>query len=73
MFVESDDSGRWRVYRRQLDRHELVDKPTVYSVTWVIAEGWDKPGVPFPAGEAPDPMTNELQFRDVCGETNGTF
>jgi hypothetical protein len=73
MFVESDDSGRWRVYRRQLDRHELVDKPTVYSVTWVIAEGWDKPGIPLPAGEAPDPLTNELQFRDVCGETDGTF
>lgn len=72
MFVEPDDSGRWRVYQRQLDRHELLDQPTVYSVVWVIPNGLDA-GTPLPAGKAPDPMKDELEFRDVCGETAGTF
>jgi hypothetical protein len=73
VFVEPDDSGRWRVYRRQLDRRELVDEPTVYSVAWVIPNGWDRPGTPLPAGQTPDPMKNELEFRDVCGEQAGTL
>jgi len=73
IFVEPDDGGRWRVYRRQLDRHELADKPTIYSVVWVIPNGWDKPGTPLPAGQAPDSLKNELEFRDVCGEQDGTL
>jgi hypothetical protein len=73
IFVEPDDVGRWRVYRRQLDRHELADEPTVYSVVWVIPNGWDKPGTPLPAGQAPDSLKDELEFRDVCGEQDGTL
>jgi hypothetical protein len=73
MFVEPDGSGRWRVYRRQLDRRELVDEPTAYLVVWVIPNGWDRPGTPLPAGQAPDPMKDELEFRDVCGEQDGTL
>jgi hypothetical protein len=73
MFVEPDDSGHWRVYSRHLDRHELVDEPTVYSVVWVIPNGWYAPGNPLPAGQTPDPMKDEIEFRDVCGERDGTL
>jgi len=73
VFVEPDDSGRWRVYQRQLDRRELVDEPTVYSVVWVTPKGWDTPGTALPAGQAPDPMKDELEFRHVCGERDGTL
>ena len=71
ILVEPDDSGRWRISSRQLDRHELLDDPTAYSVIWVKPNGWDKPGTPLPSGEAPDPLTNELEFRDICGERDG--
>lgn len=71
VFVEPDDSGRWRVYWRELDRRELIDEPTAYSLKWVIPNGWDKPGTPLPAGQQPDPLNNELEFRDVCGEEAG--
>jgi len=71
VFVESDDSGRWRIYRRQLDRWELVDEPTVYSMLWVKPDGSEKPGTALSAGEAPDPLTDELELRDVCGERIG--
>lgn len=71
IFMESDDSGRWRVYQRQLDRHQLLEEPTAYSMGWVIPNGWDKPGTPLPAGQQPDPLNNELEFRDVCGEEAG--
>ena len=72
LFVESDDSGRWRVYRRVVDR-ELVDQPTAYSLVWVTRDAWDRPGKSLPAGRAPDPMTDELEFRDVCGEAMGSL
>jgi len=68
VFVEPDDSGRWRVYWRLLDAHELTDEPTAYSVIWVTPNGWDKPGTPLSNGEAADPLAHELEFRDVCGE-----
>jgi hypothetical protein len=71
MFVEPDDSGRWRVYRRQFDRHELVDEPTAYSVVWVVPNRWDTPGALIPAGQAPDPMADELELLDICGENDG--
>jgi hypothetical protein len=73
IFVEPDDSGRWRVYSRYLDRHELVDQPTAYSLKWVTPERGDKPGRPLPAGQIPNPMTDDLEFRDVCGEKTGNF
>jgi hypothetical protein len=73
VFVESDDSGRWRVFRRYLDRRELLDEPTAYSLDWVISSGWDKPTTPIPAGQPPDPMKDELEFRDVCGEPMGSL
>jgi len=71
IFVEPDDTGRWRISRRDLDRRELVDMPTAYSVIWVKPNGWDKPGTPLPAGQAPDPLTDEIEFRDICGERDG--
>lgn len=71
LFVEPDDSGRWRVYGRQVDRHEIIDEPTAYSIVWVIPNGWDKPGTPLPAGQNPDSLNNELEFRDICGEDSG--
>jgi hypothetical protein len=73
VFVEPDDSGRWRAYRRQLDRQVLVDEPTVYSVTWVIPNGLDKPGTSLLEGQAPDSLIHELELRDVCGERTGHF
>lgn len=73
LFVESDDSGRWRVYRRHFGRRELVDQPTAYSLVWVTRQAWNKPTSPLPAGQESDPMTDELEFRDVCGETMGSF
>ncbi len=71
VFVEPDDSGRWRVYRRQLNPHELIDEPTAYSVSWAIQNGWDKPGTPLPDSQLPDPLIHELAFHDVCGEEYG--
>ncbi len=73
IFVESDDSGRWRVYWRRLDRRELIEEPTTYSVEWAIPNGWDKPGTPLPSGQEPDALTNELVLRDICGEESGVF
>jgi hypothetical protein len=73
LFVESDDSGRWRVYRRHLGRRDLVDQPTAYSLMWVTRQASNKPTTPVPAGQASDPMTAELEFRDVCGEAMGSF
>jgi len=67
IFVEPDDSSRWRVYWRQLDRRELIDEPTAYWVLWVIP-GEDKRATPLPSGQAPDPFAHQLELRDVCGE-----
>jgi hypothetical protein len=73
VFVEPDDSGRWRIYSRSLDSRELVDEPTAYAVVWVKTQGWRTPGTPLPAGQTPDPINDEFEFRDVCGERTGQF
>ncbi len=67
IFVEPDDSGRWRVYWRQLDRRELIDEPTAYWVLWVMRQG-DGPAAPISSDRAGDPFANQIEFRDVCGE-----
>jgi hypothetical protein len=73
IFVEPDDTGRWRVYQRYLNRRELVDEPTAYSLVWVRRPSWDKPGVPVPQAQPPQPLTDEIEFHDVCGEDSGTL
>jgi len=70
IFVEPDDGGRWRVYWRQLDNRELIDEPTAYWVIWVKPSGWDKPGTPLSKEQAPNPLAHELEFRDICGQTD---
>lgn len=73
IFVEPDDSGHWRVFIRYLDRRDLVDAPTAYSVTWVKPNGWDAPGSPLSEGQTPDALADELELRDACGERTGQF
>lgn len=73
IFVEPDDSGRWRVYRRHLSRSALIDEPTAYSLIWVRPPSWDKSGVPVSLGQPPQALTDELEFQDVCGENSGTL
>jgi len=70
IFIEPDDSGRWRVYWRQIDARELVDNPTVYWLIWVTQNESDKLTTPVPSGQVPDPLVNKLEFRDVCGEVD---
>jgi hypothetical protein len=73
VFVEPDDSGRWRAYWRQLDNRQLIDEPTAYWLIWVTPDGWDKPGTPLSNGQVPDPLIHQLEFRDVCGEMDGVL
>lgn len=73
IFVEPDDTGRWRVYQRYLSRRELVDEPTAYSVIWVRRSAWGEPGVPVPPGQPTQPLTDELEFHEVCGEESGSL
>jgi hypothetical protein len=73
VFIEPDDSRRWRVYWRTVHRREIVDSPTAYSVKWVIRREWDKPGTSLPEGQVPDPVIHKLEFRDICGGTGGPF
>jgi hypothetical protein len=74
VFVEPDEVGRWRVYWRGV-RHnsEVDDSPTDYSMEWVIPAGWKKPGTPLPPGQEPDPLKDKLEFRDACGDVEGSF
>jgi hypothetical protein len=74
VFVEPDETGRWRLYWRGV-RHtnEVDDSPTDYSVEWVIPGDWNKPGTPLPRGQEPDPLKNKLEFRDGCGEVDESF
>ena len=74
VFVEPDEVGRWRVYWRGV-RHnsEVDDSPTDYSMEWVIPGGWKKPGTPLPPGQEPDPLKHKLEFRDACGDVEGSF
>ena len=74
VFVEQDESGRWRVAMR-IVRHlgEIDDCPTSYRVEWVTPGGWRMPGVPLHPGEQPDPAKHELEFRDRCGDMVTSF
>jgi len=73
IFVEPDDTGRWRVYRRYLSQRALVDEPTAYSLVWVRPPAWDKAGIPVSSGQPPQPLTDQLEFHDVCGEDSGAL
>jgi hypothetical protein len=74
VFIEKDEIGRWRVYRRIVRHHsEVDDMPTIYAVRWVIPpRDWDMPGTPPAQGQEPDPVNNRLEFRDVCGDLEGS-
>jgi hypothetical protein len=74
IFVEQDNSGRWRVSMR-IVRHmgEVDDLPTYYSLQWVVPGGFREPGKPLPDGERPDPAKNRLEFRDKCGDVEDSF
>ena len=71
VFVEPDDSGRWRVYWRQIDGRGLIEEPTAYSILWVLPTKGDRPGTPIPDRQAPDAFKDRLEFHDVCGELSG--
>src|SRR5204862_3276080 len=73
VFVEPDEVGDWRVYWRAV-RHnsEVDDSPTGYSMEWMIPGGWKKPGTPLAPGQEPDPLKNKLEFRDACGDVEGS-
>lgn len=73
IFIEPDDTGRWRLYRRHLDSRVLVDEPTAYSIAWVRPSAGDQPPALLDASVVPDPKSDELEFRDVCGERTGQF
>lgn len=73
MFVEQDDFHRWRIYERRVHWKEIDDSPTDYSMTWVHPIGLGKPGVPLAPGEIPDPQKDKLEFRDSCGQLDGSF
>ena len=69
IFVERDETGRWRVAWRIVRHNGLIhDLPTYYAVDWVRPGGWRKPGFALGVGEQPDPKKHELEFRDRCGD-----
>jgi hypothetical protein len=68
VFVEQDNTGRWRVYWRIVRHMDVDDLPTYYSIEWVIPSGFRQPGKPLPDGQHPDPVNNKLEFRDKCGD-----
>ena len=47
--------------------------PPLILWLWVIPDKQDKSGTPLAAGQAPDSLKDELEFRDVCGETTDLF
>jgi hypothetical protein len=75
VFIEKDEIGRWRVYWRIVrHRSEVDDLPTSYAMRWVIpAREWDTPGTPLVQGQDPDPVRHRLEFRDICGNVEGSF
>ena len=74
VFVEPDDSGRWRVYWRIVrDMGEVDDLPTYYFVEWVISRGWNRPDRAIPKNQKPDPRKHVLNFRDRCGDVEQSF
>ena len=74
IFVEQDNTGRWRVSWR-IVRHmgRVDDLPTYYAVQGVTPAGFRQPGSPLPDGQQPDPVKNMLEFRDKCGEVENSF
>lgn len=74
IFIESDETGRWRVAWRIVRHNGLIhDLPTYYAVDWVRPGGWRKPGLALGVGEHPDPTKHELEFRDKCGDIEQTL
>lgn len=73
IFVEPDDSGRWRLAERIVRHHgEVDDAPTDYSVEWVFTNSKGR-RTPLPSDQEPDPAKHYLEFRDKCGELNGSL
>jgi hypothetical protein len=69
IFIERDETGRWRVaWRIVRDHGSIADLPTYYAVQWVRPAGWDEPGIPLRADERPDATKHKLEFRDRCGD-----
>lgn len=69
IFIERDETGRWRVAWRIVRHYGLIhDLTTYYAVDWVRPGGWRKPGLTLGVGEQPDPNKHELEFRDKCGD-----
>jgi hypothetical protein len=69
IFVERDETRRWRVAWRIVRHNGLIhDLPTYYAVDWVRPGGWRKPGLALRVGEQPNPKKHELEFRDRCGD-----
>ena len=74
IFVEPDETGRWRAYRRVVRQNdEIDDLPTAYSVEWTIGVGWHGRRTPLSLGQAPDPTKHVLEFRDKCGDVEGSL
>jgi hypothetical protein len=74
IFLEQDDTGRWRVSWR-IVRHmgEVDDLPTYYSIQWVNPTGFRQPGKPLPEEQQPDAAKNTIEFRDKCGEVEDSL
>lgn len=69
IFIERDETGRWRVAWRIVRHNGLIhDLPTYYAVGWVRPGGWRKPGLGLAVGEQPAPKKHQLEFRDRCGD-----
>lgn len=74
VFVEHDDSGRWRVSWRIVRHNDRIDDlPTDYGTEWVNPAGFRQPGKPLASGTEPDPTQHRLEFRDKCGEISHSF
>jgi hypothetical protein len=74
VFIERDETGRWRVYWRIVrPRSRIDDAPTTYGVRWVRSGNRSEPDVPLGETDTPDPLAQRLQFRDSCGKWEGAF
>jgi hypothetical protein len=74
VFVEQDEAGRWRVCRRIVRQTGVIHGlPTAYSVEWAIGIGWHGPRTPLARGQEPDPTKHVLEFRDKCGDVEGSL
>lgn len=68
IFLERDNTGRWRIYSRLISHHAVYDSPTMYSMRWVIPSKEDEPDMPLPQGQPYDPVKHRLEMMDVCGK-----